>query len=128
MLKIKKIRDELIEEYHWDKYTATFHAIRKEIYNITGFSKVIDKVYNHYARPVYEEINSEKLNKIKNRGRIEFKLSYLIALCSLIGFFVLDPIFSLGVPFGVYLNWRGEIEYFVADDILAKKQNETKNK
>ena len=113
---MKELRDKLMEEYHWGIYTATYHAIRLEIFNKTGLSKILDKVYDHYAKPILRETNSEKLNKIKNRGLIEFRMSYPIALCSVVGVFVVNPIFSLGMIPGLYLNWRGEVEYFVAKD------------
>ena len=118
---MKELRDKLMEEYHWGKYTATYHAIRMELFKKTGFSKIIDKVYDHYAAPILGETNSEKLNKIKNRGVIEFKMSYPIALCSVIGVFV-DPLFCLGMFPGIYLNWRGEVEYFVARDKIEKRE------
>ena len=114
------MRDKLIEEYHWDKYTATFHAVRQEICNKTGFSKIVDNVYNHYAKQVLEETNIEKLIKIKNRGSIEFKMSYLICLCSIVGVFI-SPLFAIGMIPGIYLNWKGEITFLVANDMLEEK-------
>ena len=116
MPKVRELRDELAEKYSWDRYTATFHAVRIEFCNKTGFSKVLDKVYDHYAKPIIEETNVEKLNKIKTRGNIMFRLSYPIALCSLVGVLLISPVFSLGMIPGIYLNWRGEVEYFTSKD------------
>ena len=116
MPKKRELRDELAEKYHWDGYTATFHAVRIEICNKTGFSKVLDKVYEHYAKPIIKETNIEKLNKIKTKGNIMLRLSYPIALCSLVGVLLVSPVFSLGMIPGIYLNWRGEVEYFTSKD------------
>lgn len=119
---MKELRDKLMDEYHWGKYTATYHAIRLEVFNKTGFSKILDKVYEHYAEPILQETNLQKRNKIRNRGLIEFWVSYLIILCSVVGVFVVDPLFCLGMIPGIYLNWRGEVEYFVAKDKIEKRE------
>lgn len=119
---MKELRDKLMEEYHWGKYTATYHAIRMEFFKKTGLSKIIDKVYDHYAEPILEETNLQKLNKIKNRGLIEFKMSYPITLCSVVAVFVVDPLFCLGMIPGTYLNWRGEAEYFTAKKKLEPRR------
>ena len=125
MPKVRELRDELAEEYSWDRYIATFHAVRIEICNKTGFTKVLDKVYDHYAKPIIEETNVEKLNKIKTKGNIMLRLSYPISLCSLVGVLLVSPVFSLGMIPGVYLNWRGEVEYFISKDRVEymEKQN-----
>lgn len=116
MPKKGELRDELAEEYHWDRYTATFHAVRKELFDKIGFSKVIDKVYDHYAKPIIKETNIEKLNKTKIRGSVMLRLSYPLALCSLVGVLFVSPVFGLGMIPGTYLNWRGEVEYFTSKD------------
>jgi len=117
MSKVRELRDKLAMEYQWNRYIATFHAVRKELLDRIGFSKVLDKVYNHYAKPIIKETNLDKLNKIKIKGNIMLKLSYPIALCSLAGIFLVSQVFSIGMIACVYLNWRGEIEYFVAKDV-----------
>ena len=75
---------------------------------------MLDKVCEHYAKPIIEETNLEKLNKIKIRGIIMFKLSYLMVLCSIVGVFVVSSIFSFGMFLSIYLNWRGETEFFIS--------------
>lgn len=119
---MKELRDKLMEKYQWGKYTATYHAIRFEIFKKTGLTKILDKIDDHYAEPILQENDLQKLNKIKNRGLIEFWVSYLIALCSVVGVFVIDPFFCLGMIPGIYLNWRGEIEYFTAKDKIEKRE------
>ena len=127
MPKIGELRDGLAEEYSWDRYTATFHAVRIEFCNKTGFSKVLDKVYDHYAKPIIGETSIEKLNKIKTKGNIMLMLSYPIALCSLVGVLLVSSVFSLGMIPGVYLNWRGEVEYFTSKDRIEYMEKRNGN-
>lgn len=127
MPKIRELRDGLAEEYHWDKYTATFHAVRKELFDKIGFTKVLDKVYDHYAKPIIKETNLEKLNKIKTKGSIMLRLSYPIVLCSLVGVLLVSPVFGFGMFPGTYFNWRGEIEYFESKDRIEYIHKESLN-
>ena len=118
--EIKGLRDDLIEEYEWDKYTATFHAFRAEVLRKIGFSKILDKVYEHYYKQISKETDLEKLSIIKNRGITEVGISYLLLFGSIISsYYNSNLIFGI-VP-SLYLNWRGECEYLAIKQVTEQR-------
>ena len=115
--EIKELRDDLIEEYKWDKCTATFHAFRAEVLRKTGFSKILDKVYEHYYKQNSKETDLEKLINTKNRGITKIGMSYILLFGSIIGSHYYNSNLIFGIIPSLYLNWRGECKYLTIKQI-----------
>ena len=111
----KEERKELYEEAvnsGWNKNVAKYHSQRAYFFSkLKPLIWLMNKAYGKWGIPIEKEEDHIKLVKKNLAGKLKVMTSYPILVGSAVASFLTGHIeYMAGAGFGVYLNWRGEIE------------------